>query len=760
MVSLSKISVHDKISLAAGTGYWTFGALPKYEIEGIHVSDGPSGLRKQRKNATYMAKRGSSNATGFPCEAAMAASFDRELVGKIGKAIGEECRAQGCDMLLGPAVNIKRNPLGGRNFEYFSEDPYLTGTMAASYVNGLSEAHVMSCVKHFAGNNQETRRTKSNSVISERALHEIYLKAFAIITKLSEPAAFMAAYNRLNGRYCCENKWLLKDYLRGELKFDGIVMSDWGAIRRHVTSFNAGLDVEMPGGVNRHEDYLIEQAENGRFSEDRLNEIAGRVLALDEKAEKNRHMPYECDYDSHHDLAREAAVSSMILLTNKGCLPLSRDERILVVGDMAKHPRYQGSGSSRVNMLHMEPPWHFLKKEGQEVRYLKGYGITAPEEENEKLAKEAVSAAREYDKVVIFAGLPEQYESEGLDRDHLSLPSSQVKLIDRLCEANPDTVVVLTAGAPVIMPFKDKAGAILMAYLPGGAFGSAVTDILFGTENPSGKLSETFPAAHKHLPARDSFPSRENDAVYGEDVYVGYRHYEKEGHKPAFCFGHGLSYTSFAYETLRTEADGEGVTLSFTIENTGEREGREVWQLYVSSYKEPGYRTLAGYGKVRLAPKERAEVTVRLSLEDLAVYDTERKGWASGGGSYGFYIGASFSDIRLSKGLELTADFFRPLACEPVHVYEDLDSRVRPGLNSSLGDLDGSAAGRKILKILRKATANIKTDFVPEGRVFDLVVDTPVRQIPLGAGGRIRLATVRKTMALIGKITRSGKGVK
>ncbi len=750
-----KLSVKDRISLAAGTSFWRFGALPRYDIEGILTADGPSGLRKQRKDTGYTKRRGSEPATCFPSEGTLACSFDPELAFRVGKAIGEECRKAGVDMLLGPAVNSKRNPLGGRNFEYFSEDPTLTGILASAIVNGLASVGVMACVKHFAGNNQETRRTRSNSVISERALHDLYLKAFRIILEKSSPAAIMAAYNRLNGRYCCENEWLLTDYLRHELKFNGVVMSDWGAIRRHVASFNAGLDVEMPGGVNRHEAYLMAKAVEGKLSQKRLEEISERVLDLDKRAEENRRVPYACSMQEHRMLAKEAALSSMVLLTNRGSLPLDTEERILVLGEMAKQPRIQGSGSSKVNTLYKEPAWHFLHRACKNADYLPGYRDRGTAEENEALLKEALAAAPRYDKVVIFAGLPEQYESEGLDREHLSLPHWQNTLISRIAACNGNTVAVIAGGGPVLMPWADKVNAILMAFLAGSSFGSAVSDLLTGKENPCGKLSETFPADEYQLPQED-FPSDKETALYNEDIYTGYRWFDREGLTPAFPFGHGLSYTNFEASEPEITDNGKELEIRLFLENTGNRPGKEVVQLYTASEKEPALKILRAFSKIFLQPKERRQLTFNLPYGELADYDTESHGF-SAAGRICVKIGFSSRDIRLEEEIELSGTYFRPLACEPVKVYEDRDALPSLGLNTTLRDVADSPVGRVLVRLIEKAAGKMNTDFVPEGRIMDLLMDSPVRQIPLGTQGRISLSAVRKLMRVIRKISRRKK---
>ena len=660
--------------MLAGESHWTTHAAPNAGIPSLFLSDGPHGLRKQEGAQDCMGIAESRPATCFPTASALACSFDPELVERVGAAIGEEARRQDVDVVLGPGVNIKRHPLCGRNFEYFSEDPVVSGELGAAMVRGIQSRGVGACLKHFAANSQEHARMVSDSVVDERTLHELYLAPFEHAVRTAQPWSVMTAYNKLNGVYCSESEWLLREVLRGEWGFDGAVVSDWGAMSSSVASVRAGLDLCMPGPRPDHARALVESVRSGDLGEDRVTEAASHVERLARRVAAARGaMPVgptsgeplpgtaakmreslvsdEEFYRAHADLAREAAAQSAVLLKNNGVLPLNPDAKVAVIGAFARMPRYQGSGSSRINPKIIDNIWYRLEQRGVAAEYADGYDLTTGDADEGQL-REAESLAARSDVAVVVAGLPARYESEGFDRKLMVMPRGMRELIDRVCAANPRTVVVLQGGAPMETPWRDSPAAILLMYLSGCQGGGAAVDVLVGDVNPSGKLAETWPVDLAQTALGTTYPDMDNEVLYREGPFVGYRYYDAVDVEPAFPFGHGESYTEFAYEGLGVEVRA-GVEVSFTLRNVGSRTGAEVVQVYIaptSGVIPPPYpvQWLAGFTKIELEPGEERQVVLRLDETAFRKWDASLHRWRVYPGEYEVCVASSSRDIRLA----------------------------------------------------------------------------------------------------------------
>ncbi|NLM45987.1 MAG: glycosyl hydrolase [Firmicutes bacterium] len=650
------LTLEEKAAFCSGKGLWHLKGLERAGIPDIMVADGPHGLRKQAAPDDRPGVRDSVPATCFPTAVGLAAAWNCELLTAVGRALGEECLQEGVSVLLGPGMNIKRSPLCGRNFEYFS-DPYLAGACAAALVRGVQSVGVGTAVKHFAVNNQEKYRMSVNAVVDERALREIYLAGFEKAIKEARPWTVMAAYNKLNGVYATENKELLTGILREEWGFDGLVMSDWGATDDRVRALAAGMDLEMPssGGINDR--LLVEAVRKGVLPEEKLDAAVKRVLSLILTTAAHKREGFRCDMEAHHKLARRAASEGMVLLKNEGgLLPLPAEAKIALIGQFAEKPRYQGAGSSLVNPFRLDTALAAgLARLGGKLSYAPGYDIKNAAAK-EKLLAEARETARAAEITVILAGLTDEYESEGFDREHLQLPDSHNRLIESICQVTDKVVVVLFNGAPVLMPWLDRVPAVLEAYLPGQAGGSALWDILLGDINPSGKLPETFPSAENDYPAAHYFPMGPEQVEYRESLYVGYRYYDTAGTEPLFPFGHGLSYTTFVYSGLTLSRDrlreDEELTVTLTVENAGDLAGAEVVQLYVRDPESSVFRPekeLKGFAKVYLLPKEKKVLTFTLDKRAFAYYDVARHQWQVESGEFAILAGASSRDIRLCK---------------------------------------------------------------------------------------------------------------
>ena len=649
---IDKMKLEEKAALLSGKGEWQTWDFERLGIPSMYCSDGPNGVRRQAGAGDHLGLNPSLPATCFPTAATVANSWDPELGEEIGRALGEEARVQGVHVLLGPGLNIKRSPLCGRNFEYFSEDPYLAGKMAAGYVRGIQSRGVCACPKHFAVNSQEMRRMAMNAVVDERTLREIYLTGFEIAVKEGGAGALMTSYNQVNGTYANENTHLLRDILRGEWGYDGIVITDWGGSNDHIKGVEAGSDLEMPTPGFDSARQIVAAVKDGRLAESAVDECVDRLLEAVFTLVKEEGRPEQFDEKSHHEIARKAAAQSAVLLKNEdGILPLKKGARVALIGDFAFDPRYQGAGSSMVNTTMLDNMADLI---GQYDLVLagasKGYKRTG--EEDAALAKEAVDLARTADVVLYCFGLDELSESEGVDRTHMRIPQNQISLLESLARVNKNVVGILSAGAPVEMPWHYCLKGLLHGYLYGQAGAGAMLDILTGRVNPSGRLNETYPVRYEDTPAFRYYPSEERNSEYREGLYVGYRYYDTSKVRVMYPFGFGLSYTEFTFSDLKV--DGTGV--SFTVTNTGKADGAEVAQLYVGLPGAKVYRPekeLKGFAKVFLKAGESREVRIPFDDKTFRYWNVRTGRWEIEGGAYQIMIGASCADIRLQTGVNV-----------------------------------------------------------------------------------------------------------
>lgn len=637
---ISKMTLEDKIAFCEGTSFWETRRFEQYGIPAMFVCDGPHGLRKQETDgkSDMLGVNQSRPATCFPTSATTANSWDTDLLQAVGSAIGEEACNQNVGVVLGPGCNLKRNPLCGRNFEYISEDPYLAGKLAAAFIRGVEKQGVGTGLKHFAANSQELSRLTSDSIMDDRTLRELYLTAFEIAVKEAKPATVMCAYNKLNGTYCSDHKQLLTDILRTEWGFQGLVVTDWGAMNNRIECFKAGCDLNMPGGSNYMAKDAKKAVEAGMLKESDIDLSVKRILKQVFRAAETLKTPYECDYDAHHELARKAAEQGAVLLKNDdNVLPLQNGDKIAVIGAMAKSMRYQGAGSSHVNAKKLTQPIDALP----EAVYASGCNDSG--DTTDALIEQAVKVAKEAQTAVIFAGLPERYESEGFDRENMRMPEGHIRMIEAVAEVNTNTVVVLLCGSAVECPWADKVKAILYVGLCGQAGGKAIANLLYGKVNPSGKLAESWPYSYEDVPSKDIF-GKMIDALYTEGIYTGYRYYDKAGVPVRWPFGYGLSYTSFDYANLNIKEK----TVTVTVKNTGDRAGAEVVQLYIGAPQDGIHRPvreLKGFKKIFLQPGE--STTVSFELEDRS-YSIWQNGWKIPGGTYTVHIADLSESINIA----------------------------------------------------------------------------------------------------------------
>lgn len=685
---VSQMTLEEKAGMCSGQDFWHLKAVERLGIPPVMVSDGPHGLRKQDQTADHLGINDSIKAVCFPTGSCSACSFDRDLLFTIGKTLGAECQAEDVSVILGPAANAKRSPLCGRNFEYFSEDPYLTGQMAASHIKGVQSQNVGTSLKHFAANNQEHRRMSSSSEVDARTLREIYLAGFEGAVKEGKPWTVMCSYNRINGVYSSENPWLLTDVLRKEWGFDGYVVSDWGAVNDRVQGVLAGLDLEMPASGGANDQKIVEAVKNGTLPEEKLNETVERILNIVFQYVENRKPETVFDREKDHEIACMAARESMVLLKNDGLLPLQKGGKVAFIGKFAEKPRYQGGGSSHINSFKVESALEAAAGMA-DICYAQGYD-TKEDKVDEALQAEAVKAAQNAEVAVIFAGLPDSFESEGFDRRHMRMPDCQNQLIEAVCKVQPNTVVVLHNGSPVEMPWIDEVKAVLEVYLGGQAVGRATAEVLFGDANPCGKLAETFPIKLSDNPSYLYYLGEGDRVEYREGVFVGYRYYDKKEMPVLFPFGHGLSYTTFDYSNLKLSAhrirDTETLTVTVDVTNTGKMAGKEIVQLYVqddeSTVIRP-LRELKGFEKVALEPGETKTVSFTLDKRAFAYYNTDISDWHVESGTFTIYAARSSRDLVCSG-----------------QVY--VESTVRlPGKfhrNSTFGDVMADERGAAIIR--------------------------------------------------------------
>ena len=661
---ISQMTLEEKAALCTGASQWTTTPVERLGVPEMLVSDGPHGVRRVPDVNALI--QGSLPATCFPTASCLASTWDVDLLRRMGEALGEECIALNVDVLLGPGANMKRSPLGGRNFEYFSEDPYLAGEMAASLIQGVQSKGVGTSLKHYAANNQEFQRFSIDTRVDERALREIYLPAFEKAVKQARPWTVMCAYNKLNGTYCSEHYELLSDILKKEWGFEGLVVSDWGAVHDRVASLKGGLDLEMPGPQDRRVKAVVEAVRSGELEESVLDESVRRILSTVFQA-KETPKGGDFDVEAHHELARKIASEGIVLLKNNGLLPLKGQQHIAVIGRSAERAHFQGGGSSHINPTKVAVPFKELQARAgnAELTYAEGY--PADDTFRQDLIDQAVGLARSADVALLYIALPGFKESEGYDRPDLDLTEQQIALIKGVARVQPNTVVVLNNGAPVAMSvWLDDVSAVLEGWMMGQAGGAALADVLFGKVNPSGKLSETFPYKLSDTPAYINWPGGNGEVRYGEGLFIGYRYYDVREMAVLFPFGHGLSYTSFAYSNMKTSRrsfrDLDGLTVTVDITNTGEVAGKEVVQLYIHDQKSDLMRPvkeLKGFSKVELQPGETKTVSFSLDFRAFAYYHPARKQWITEDGEFDILIGASATDIRCraTVTLQSTLDF-------------------------------------------------------------------------------------------------------
>lgn len=676
---IAKMTLEDKIKLCSGAGFWESEKMEQYGIPAFFMSDGPHGLRTQKGESDHLGINQSEKATCFPTASASASSWNQELLYQMGEAIGEEALQYGVDVVLGPGVCMKRNPLCGRNFEYFSEDPYLAGVMGTKWIQGVQSKGVGTSLKHYAANNQEQDRMMGNSMVDERALREIYLSAFEMAVKESQPDTVMCSYNKVNGTFSSDNKKLLTDILRDEWGFQGLVVTDWGAMNNRVEAFQAGCDLEMPSSNGMFDEEVKKAVKEGRLPEAAVDACVERIIRMAWKARENRRDigdGFAFDVEAHHNLAKKIAAESAVLLKNEGdILPLKKETKIALCGAMAENVRYQGAGSSHINPTKLSGLKKAMETFGGNVAYYPSYELNG--ERNEEELQKAVDGARDAEAVVIVAGLPDSYESEGYDRKHMAMPESHCELIRETAKVNANIIVVLMGGSPVEMPLLESVKAVLNLYLGGQAVGEAGTDLLYGVENPSGKLAETYPVSYQDCSSSETFGVNPRQVEYAESIYVGYRYYEKAGIPVQFPFGHGLSYTRFELSGLQIKMEGETaepagameessvcnmadektkLLISCKVKNVGDKAGAEVVQVYVADQTPDIFKAkkeLKGFCKVYLEAGQEKEVTVELDRRAFAHYDVDSGKWQVMTGRYQILTGTSSADIRLTREIHV-----------------------------------------------------------------------------------------------------------
>ena len=758
---LNQLTDEEKCALGSGADNWRSEAVPRLGIPSILFQDGPHGLRKQTSSGDALGLNSSIPASCFPTASISACSFDPELLTEMGKALGQEALEQEIDVLLGPGVNIKRSPLCGRNFEYFSEDPLLTGELAAAYVNGVQSQGVGTSLKHFAANSQETARLISNSQVDERALREIYLKAFEIVVRKAQPWTIMPSYNRLNGSYACQNEQLLSKIARDEWGFEGLFISDWGAVENRIEAVEAGLDLEMPSSGGYRDKELLQALEHGKVKPESIDRAVMKLLTLGEKCHQAKVKPGKEIYDENHKLARKILTESAVLLANNDhLLPLAADTDVLLVGELAEKPHYQGSGSSRVNPTRLVSLKEAIQNQGLNWEFEAGYQIEEGKP-NQSLIDDACMAAKGKKVVIVVAGLTEVDEMEGFDREHHKLQASQNELIRQLAVINPNLIVVLQGGGVMELPWFDQVKSVLFVGLGGQASGEATLDLLLGVQNPSGKLAESWPLSLENSPAFHSYGQRYN-TPYLESIFVGYRYYHTAGQPVRFPFGYGLSYSEFNFSELRSSQKelrtGESLKLKFKLENSGKLAGKEVVQVYISAPESKLFRPvkeLKAFKKINLEAGESKEVEIELKFEDFAVWNVDSHSWEVEHGNYEVLLGNSSLHLPLKTeiylhGFEATStkslnpQYFNLALTKNNFNLEEFEklpgsrsvqeSKPKPGdfnLNSSLLDAQPFWIGRQIIKFANKISSNLVDESTDSDGNTQRLVEASLMEAPL-----------------------------
>lgn len=763
---LKELTLEEKASLVTGADSWKTKSIERLGIPSVTVSDGPHGLRKQPSaKENNVGINDSIPATCFPPASLTSCSFDRNLIEKMGGAIADEAILQDIDIVLGPAVNIKRSPLCGRNFEYVSEDPYLAGEYAVSFINGVQSKGVGTSLKHFAVNNQETLRMNIDSVVDERALREIYLYAFEKAVKYAKPYTIMASYNRINGDYGCENEHTLKELLRDEWEYKGLVMSDWSAINDRIKALESGCDLEMPSSGSIRTKNIINAVKSEKIKETVLDEAVRNILNLTEKCKSSVKIKKENIYDMHNDLARKIASESMVLLKNENnILPLNHDKKYALIGAFANVPHYQGGGSSHITPTHISSMVEICKNENLNFTYSPGYEINS-ENINEDFISKAAQNAEKADIALIFIGLTDIYECEGLDRKNMSITPSHISLLKEVYKANHNIVVVLCAGSAVEMEWEPLCKAILYAGVTGQAGNEAIYDILFGRVNPSGKLSETFPLKLSDTPCYENFPGGNNSVHYLESIYTGYRYYSTSGVPVKYPFGFGLSYSSFEYSDFKADKssidENDSLTLRIKIKNTGNMDGAEIVEIYVRNNCHNTFTphiVLKNFEKVYLKKDEQKEVVFKINYDDFMRYE-KGSGWVADTGDYEIFAAASSEDLKESihvhvsgKGKKQSPDGLKTyynLSCN--HFSEEefqnlygrqtapLDISYKPiGINTPLRYCTSTLTGRMLFKIAKKKIKEAngsENTFAACKALIGSLGDTPIRSMVIMNAG-------------------------
>ncbi len=748
--TIAEMTLEEKASLLSGLDFWHTKPVERLGIPNVMVSDGPHGLRKQDDKADHLGVNESIKAVCLPTACASAASFDRDLLRRIGEAVGDACQHESVAVNLGPAVNIKRSPLCGRNFEYFSEDPYLAAELSASLIKGLQSRNVGASVKHFAANSQENRRMSSNSIVDERTLREIYYPAFESAVKDGKAWTVMCSYNQVNGEFASQNRALLTDLLRGEWGFDGYVVSDWGAVSDRVKGVHAGLDLEMPSSGGTNDKRVVDAVRAGLLDEKDVDLCVERILTVHQRYLDNAKPDTVWDMEAQHELARQLAAECMVLLKNDGgILPIRQGESVAVIGKFAREPRFQGGGSSHINCFRIESLMDALKGVPG-VSYAQGYDIVT-EEPDESLIAQAVEVAKQADKAVIVAGLPDAFESEGYDRTHMRMPACQVELITRVAAANPNTVVVLYNGSPVEMPWIGCVKGVIEGYLGGQGVGGATKMVLYGEVNPCGRLPESFPCKLEDNPSYLTYGGEGDTAVYSEGVFVGYRYYDRKKMDVLYPFGYGLSYTDFAYSNLTVSAgsirDTEQLTVSVDVTNTGASPGKEVVQLYIGDKVSTVFRPvreLKGFEKVFLAPGETKTVTFTLGKRAFAYWNVQLHDWHVESGEFAIEICRSSRDVALCCTVNVESTVEVPQKFTVNSIFEDL-MRSPKAMSVLKPLIDGIAAGMGM---------NADASDAANSAISSAMMEAMIRYMPLRtaasfSGGKLSYEALEQMVEMI-----------